>query len=132
MVVPLAVVQKRASTDPDAWGPPSSASTCRYAVEWTQVKYRWGLTVDQREHDRLQRWLSTCGGVAVQVPAVGGEGQQHTGDPSGDGSPTSSDRLSYRQVLHAGGWLMSPSRTYGNPGATLTGPAPPLREPHAR
>lgn len=146
-VAPLDQVRSKLSTDPDAWGPPpGTGSACRYAVEWTQVKYRWSLSVDPAEHDRLQPWLSTCGGAAVQVPVVVGNASSDLADPPGDGSPAGTDRMTHNQSLAPGEWLMSPNRrygmafqpddnlvvygpnrpalwssdTYGNPGATFT------------
>ncbi|MGQ7297619.1 hypothetical protein [Quadrisphaera sp. KR29] len=113
-VAPLDQVRSKLATDPDAWGPPpGTGSACRYAVEWTQVKYRWSLSVDRAEHDRLQRWLATCRGAAVQVPVVVGVGIYDHVDPPGDGSPAGTDRMTHGQSLAAGEWLMSPNRQYG-------------------
>ena len=48
---------------------PAAGTTCRYALEWPEVKYRWGLTVDPAEEAALVPALLTCGSSPVQVPA---------------------------------------------------------------
>lgn len=55
--------------DPAQWLPPRSAARCRYATTWVLVKYRWRLSVDLAERDRLSSLLSgDCGAAVVTVP----------------------------------------------------------------
>ncbi len=55
--------------DPAQWLPPRSAAQCRYATTWVLVKYRWRLSVDAAERDRLASLLSgDCGAAVVTVP----------------------------------------------------------------
>lgn len=56
--------------DPGEWWP--LLERCRYAGEWTAVKTRWGLTVDQREKDALLLQASQCENVTIEVTAYNG------------------------------------------------------------
>ena len=56
--------------DPAQWLPPRSAAHCRYATTWALVKYRWRLSVDAAERDRLASLLAgDCGAAVVTVPS---------------------------------------------------------------
>ncbi|MEE2039334.1 HNH endonuclease family protein [Nocardiopsis sp. CT-R113] len=50
----------KADKDPAQWLPPSEAALCRYVTEWTTVKTRWSLTVDQAEADTLTAAAAEC------------------------------------------------------------------------
>lgn len=52
--------QAKSDNDPAEWTPPNSSVHCVYAHEWIDVKYVWGLTIDQAEHDALDVLLGTC------------------------------------------------------------------------
>ena len=53
--------------DPAEWLP--ARARCRYAIRWTQIKYRWRLRIDAGEHRALARILDdTCGARRVTVP----------------------------------------------------------------
>ncbi|WP_218125187.1 HNH endonuclease family protein [Glycomyces harbinensis] len=43
----------KSEQDPAEWMPPSGSAACRYTCEWTSVKTRWGLAVDQAELEVL-------------------------------------------------------------------------------
>jgi hypothetical protein len=63
------VNQSKGDRDPAQWLPPAGAATCRYVAEWTAVKYRWGLSVDQGERTALQTLLQgSCAGTTVETP----------------------------------------------------------------
>lgn len=55
--------------DPAQWMPPSATATCTYLAEWVSVKWRWGLSIDQGERDKIAGTLgSTCQGATTVVP----------------------------------------------------------------
>lgn len=45
---------------PEDWRPPEESYWCTYAVDWTNIKIKWGLTATQREWDALREMLATC------------------------------------------------------------------------
>ncbi len=64
------VNQSKADRDPAEWLPPRTAAHCTYAVNWVLIKYRWRLTLDSTERNRLFTLLSgDCGARAVTLPA---------------------------------------------------------------
>lgn len=59
-------------SDPAQWMPPYVANHCNYAIAWVQVKYRWRLTMDAPERNRLSGVLSgACGQRSVLIPLRG-------------------------------------------------------------
>lgn len=76
--VPYALIAVSASSnrsksdqDPAEWMPEKSTYHCTYATEWVLVKYRWGLTVDNNEHNALAAVLTgPCGSTEVTLPTV--------------------------------------------------------------
>lgn len=52
--------QSKGASAPDAWKPPRVAYWCTYAVDWTEIKKRWELTVTQSEYDAIAEMLQTC------------------------------------------------------------------------
>ncbi|MBA2898011.1 hypothetical protein HNR30_009419, partial [Nonomuraea soli] len=46
--------------DPSAWQPPLAPFRCAYAKSWVDVKFDWGLTLQQAEKTALQAMLATC------------------------------------------------------------------------
>jgi hypothetical protein len=58
--------------DPAQWLPPRTAARCTYAVRWVAIKYRWGLSVDTAERNRLASLLTgSCGATRLAVPPRG-------------------------------------------------------------
>jgi len=56
--------------DPAQWLPPRTGAHCDYATVWVVIKYRWRLSIDTAERDRLSSLLSgACGSTTVVVPA---------------------------------------------------------------
>lgn len=52
---------------PADWMPATDA--CNYLTWWVSVKYRWGLTMDQTEHDKIVKFLSFCPeGLTAKAP----------------------------------------------------------------
>jgi hypothetical protein len=61
----------KADKDPAQWMPPAEAALCRYVTEWTTVKTRWSLSVDQAEADVLATAAAECPDAVVDtVPAA--------------------------------------------------------------
>ena len=59
----------KGASDPAQWLPPLSSSRCTYAIYWVQVKYRWRLTMDSAERNKLSSILSgSCGSRTVTIP----------------------------------------------------------------
>lgn len=53
--------------------PPRGCPTydrCRYVLEWTAVKIRWGLTVDTTEKSALTQQAAQCTNVTLTVTTV--------------------------------------------------------------
>ncbi|MER8237015.1 HNH endonuclease family protein [Streptomyces sp. NPDC094049] len=57
--------RSKADKDPGEWLPPAASALCRYAVEWTSTKLRWGLAVDEEEQRRLFQLAAGCGDETV-------------------------------------------------------------------
>ena len=51
----------KSDNDPSNWLPSNEAYVCPYIIDWTDVKAKWGLTMDQSEAGRIRGLLSdTC------------------------------------------------------------------------
>ena len=62
----------KGARDPAEWLPPRKAARCTYAIQWVQVKYRWRLTINTAERDRLRSLLSgDCGARNIVLPKRG-------------------------------------------------------------
>ena len=63
------VNSSKQDSDPARWMPPLKANHCVYATEWVRVKYRWRMSIDATEKQKLGAVLSgACGSRAVTVP----------------------------------------------------------------
>lgn len=58
--------RSKADQDPGQWLPPARSAHCRYAVEWTATKLRWGLTADPAEVAALHALAEQCPGATVE------------------------------------------------------------------
>ncbi|MFI0419868.1 HNH endonuclease family protein [Spongiactinospora sp. 9N601] len=54
------VNQAKGDKDPALWRPPLASFQCTYARSWVDVKFRWGLAVDDAEKTALAEMLATC------------------------------------------------------------------------
>jgi hypothetical protein len=52
------VNQSKGSADPSNWIPPNDDFVCTYLADWTSIKARWGLSMDQSEHGRIRNLLT--------------------------------------------------------------------------
>jgi hypothetical protein len=68
-LIAVSATSNRSKADKDVadWMPPAAAYACTYITDWTAVKTRWGLGVDQREADALHRIAAGCADTEVQV-----------------------------------------------------------------
>lgn len=62
------VNQAKGDKDPSTWLP--THDRCRYTLEWTAVKIRWGLTVDSTEKNALTQQAAQCTNVTLTVTTV--------------------------------------------------------------
>jgi hypothetical protein len=63
--------RSKSDRDPAEWLPPAQEAHCRYVTEWTTVKTRWDLSVDEAELDALTEVASDCPDAVVQTtPAL--------------------------------------------------------------
>ncbi len=68
MAVTDNVNQAKGDQDPSTWLP--TYEQCRYVLEWTAVKVRWGLTVDSAEKSRLISLGNGCTNVTLSVTVL--------------------------------------------------------------
>ncbi|MFG2825043.1 HNH endonuclease family protein [Kitasatospora sp. NPDC048365] len=61
-LIAVSAASNRAKADKDVaeWLPPATGYRCTYVTDWTAVKTRWGLSVDQREADALHQLAAGC------------------------------------------------------------------------
>ena len=52
--------RSKGARGPEEWGPPEQSYWCQYATDWTKVKARWGLTMNQIEAEIVMDMLGTC------------------------------------------------------------------------
>ena len=52
--------RSKGARGPEEWAPPDNDLWCQYAVDWTEVKQRWGLTMTPRESEIVMDMLHTC------------------------------------------------------------------------
>lgn len=50
----------KSDRDPASWQPSDPGARCRFAIAWTAVKVRWGLTADAAEVAALRSVLGGC------------------------------------------------------------------------
>lgn len=62
------VNHSKGDQDPATWLP--TYDRCRYVIEWTAVKIRWGLSVDAGERNALVQQGSLCSDVTLTVTTV--------------------------------------------------------------
>ena len=67
--------QAKSDKDPSNWIPSNPDAVCTYLADWTSIKARWGLSMDESEHGRIRNLLTDrCPGQTIApwepVPAV--------------------------------------------------------------
>ena len=71
--------QAKSDKDPSNWIPSYPDAVCTYLADWTSIKARWGLSMDESEYGRIRNLLTDrCPGQTIApwepVPAVGRHG----------------------------------------------------------
>jgi hypothetical protein len=51
---------EKSDLDPADWLPAIAGGRCNYLADWLAIKVRWGLAVDQREHDVIASLAASC------------------------------------------------------------------------
>jgi Protein of unknown function (DUF1524) len=62
--------RSKGDQDPATWMPTSDAARCRYVTEWTVVKTRWSLSVDEAEKVALLTYAAGCDDMFPPVAVV--------------------------------------------------------------
>ncbi|MEU4574658.1 HNH endonuclease family protein [Nonomuraea sp. NPDC023979] len=61
--------RQKADQDPSTWLPIEPVR-CRYIGEWTAIKLRWELTVDNVEKDTLTSLAAECPNEPIEIPPL--------------------------------------------------------------
>ena len=61
--------RSKGAKGPEEWRPPDEGYWCEYAVNWTEVKAQWGLTMTREESRAVLEILEGCE-VPVKVVAT--------------------------------------------------------------
>ncbi|MGI5292660.1 HNH endonuclease family protein [Nonomuraea polychroma] len=57
--------RSKADKDPAGWLPPHEPARCRYIAEWTAIKTRWQLSVDEQEKAALTMVARQCPNILL-------------------------------------------------------------------
>ena len=58
--------QAKSDKDPSNWIPSNADAVCTYLADWTSIKARWGLSMDESEHGRIRNLLTDrCPGQTI-------------------------------------------------------------------
>ena len=56
----------KSDKDPSNWIPPNADAVCTYLADWTAIKARWGLSMDESEYGRIRNLLTDrCPGQTI-------------------------------------------------------------------
>jgi hypothetical protein len=59
-VVMTTTNRSKGDRDPGEWLPANKARACWYVKQWSEVKRRWGLSMDETEAASVRRLLASC------------------------------------------------------------------------
>jgi hypothetical protein len=59
IAVTAGVNRSKGDKDPSNWLPPNSEYLCTYVSDWVVIKAHWNLNMDQSEHGRIRKILTT-------------------------------------------------------------------------
>lgn len=62
--------RSKGSRGPDEWKPTDTSYWCQYAIDWSNIKIAWSLTVTSAEQTALRDMLNTCDSVPATVPSL--------------------------------------------------------------
>jgi hypothetical protein len=58
--------RQKSDKDPSNWLPENAADVCRFVADWTAIKVRWGLSMDESEFGRLRNLFNgPCAGTRI-------------------------------------------------------------------
>lgn len=58
--------QSKSDKDPSNWLPDNAADVCRFVADWTAIKVRWGLSMDESEFGRVRNLFNgPCAGTRI-------------------------------------------------------------------
>ena len=60
IAIPASENRTKGDSGPEEWRPPVRADWCDYAVNWTHIKAKWGLTATPDEWAALETMAATC------------------------------------------------------------------------
>lgn len=63
--------QSKGARDPAEWLPPNTDYHCEYVRNWTEVKHRWGLSIDDAEKSAIENVLGAELEAALRAESVG-------------------------------------------------------------
>ena len=69
MAVTASSNRSKGDQDPAEWLPPRHQYRCTYVATWIAVKYRWSLSIDERESAALRVLVEGCAPLRVVRPA---------------------------------------------------------------
>lgn len=101
--------RSKGAKGPEEWRPPDEGYWCRYALDWTEVKTEWGLTMTQAEAEAVIEMLDTCED-AVEVEAGRAEGTPGEDESQGTATATTTPT----PTLVPEGELGENGRVYGS------------------
>ena len=52
--------RSKGARGPEEWAPPDNDLWCQYALDWAEIKERWGLTMTPVESEIVMDMLGTC------------------------------------------------------------------------
>lgn len=70
VAVTLSSNRSKGDRDPADWLPTRHGFVGTYLARWTAVKYRWRLTIDQREKKAILDRFETCPSKALKLPTI--------------------------------------------------------------
>ena len=83
--------RSKGAKGPEDWKPPDRSYWCKYAIDWTNIKMEWKLTVSQAEFTALDEMLATCDShyqlaqvVTMERPGLSSPKERPTATPTSD------------------------------------------------
>ena len=73
--------RSKGAKGPEEWRPPDEGYWCEYAVNWTEVKSQWGLTMTREESRAVLHMLEGCGDPVKVVELKGTAAPDSTEEP---------------------------------------------------
>lgn len=81
----------KSDLDPADWLPAVAGDRCSYLADWLAIKVRWGLAVDQREHDAIASLAGPCQSTIRPVVLAAASAPLGFTDPGSSGQAVGCD-----------------------------------------